>query len=42
MVKFRKKLSFKDAKGSANVKEKTNAIELERELYKDKNSKNMS
>lgn len=39
MVSFRKKISFKDAKGSANVKEKTNAVELERDLYRDKNSK---
>lgn len=39
VVSFRKKLSFKDMKGSANVKEETNAVELERDLYRDKNSK---
>ena len=33
VVSFRKKLSFRDMMGSGNVKTKTNAVELEKELY---------
>lgn len=42
MLNFRKKVSFKDMKGSANVKEETNAVELERDLYKYKDFKKFS
>ncbi len=34
MVSFRKKLSFKDMEGAGTLKNPTNAVQLERELYK--------
>lgn len=33
VLTFRKKLSLKDLKGAGTVKETTNAVQLERELY---------
>lgn len=32
-VSFRKKLSFKDMEGVGSLKTKTNAVQLEKELY---------
>lgn len=33
-LSFRKKVTFKQMRGSINIGEKTNAVELEKELYK--------
>lgn len=33
IVSFRKKLSFKDFKGAGTFKQRTNALNLEKELY---------
>lgn len=33
-LNFRKKVKFEDMRGSINIDEKTNAVELEKELYK--------
>lgn len=34
VINFRKKLSFKDMKGAGTLKEPTNAVQLEKDLYK--------
>lgn len=34
VVSFRKKISFRDMRGAGTLKEKTNAVELEKELYR--------
>lgn len=33
-LNFRKKVTFKEMRGSINIGKKTNAVELEKELYK--------
>ena len=33
-LNFRKKVTFKQMRGSINIGKKTNAVELEKELYK--------